>query len=223
MRFHKKKTILVIFLSIVMIALVGMVFIAAFSETAEDRTRDILRKAATENRPELLKDLPSDAGVDQSFNTRRADGGQTALHLATLEENINVMKELLRLGSDPNRADRMGRTPLMVAVGGDIHDAEMIAMLLQAGADPDIKDKHGWTALTDAAVFGKPEIARQLLNAGAEVDPSDATGTTPLVYTRLSLNENSHMVAEVLLAAGADPKHVNERGESYSNLAELSP
>ena len=57
-------------------------------------------------------------------------------------------RRLLAAGADPNKQTAHGTTPLMQAVYGC--SLEMIADLLEAGADPLIRDKRGFTVLTHA-------------------------------------------------------------------------
>ena len=42
--------------------------------------------------------------------------------------------------------------------------------LMRGGTDPNLRDRAGWTVLTHAAYHGQTEVARTLLDAGAEVD-----------------------------------------------------
>ena len=76
-------------------------------------------------------------------------------------------------------------------------------VLLEAGADPNLKDKYGKTALIWAsAAEGHTEVVKVLLEAGADPNLKDEDGITALMgastggYTE---------VVKVLLEAGADP------------------
>ena len=50
---------------------------------------------------------------------------------------------------------------------------QIVALLLENGADPNQKDVHGWTPLHRAALWGHVEIARLLIENGANVNASD--------------------------------------------------
>jgi len=56
-----------------------------------------------------------------------------------------------------------------------------VAVLLKAGAFPNIADRDGWTPLINAAGKGNLEICKALIKAGADVNASNTHGLTPLV------------------------------------------
>lgn len=53
------------------------------------------------------------------------------------QQPLALLRVLLRLGADPNRPDGVGRTPLAIAAA--CVNAEAIEVLLEAGADPNVK------------------------------------------------------------------------------------
>lgn len=79
----------------------------------------------------------------------------------------------------------------------------VIGDLLTAGADPDIRDDKGFTALHRVcSLVGPVEVVRQLLSGGAAPDPVSDNGWTPLAQA--VQHHNPEMVG-LLLSAGADP------------------
>ena len=57
-----------------------------------------------------------------------------------------------------------------------------IAALLDAGADVNIRNRHGKTPLHYAARFGTPDMIAALLEAGASGSVKDNDGETPFYY-----------------------------------------
>ncbi|MBL8020758.1 MAG: ankyrin repeat domain-containing protein [Leptospirales bacterium] len=68
--------------------------------------------------------------------------GRAPLHLAVGRGDLDTVRVLLEAGANPNTQDQDGVTPLNLARSyagtGDI-----AALLLNAGADPKLVDKHG--------------------------------------------------------------------------------
>lgn len=98
----------------------------------------------------------------------------------------------------------------------DIHTAvvtgntEAVKMHLKAGTPVDTADPYGGSSpLISAAVFGKPQIARLLLDAGANVNFKNKEGSTALHAAAFFCRTE---VVDMLLAAGADKTVKNQYG-----------
>ncbi len=101
----------------------------------------------------------------------------------------------------------------LIAYGHDQERAaleRLVALLLDYGADADLRDERGRTALLEAANYHLVAIARMLLDAGAE--PSTLCGREGRqedalyeVFTREDDHEVMAELTDVLLAAGAQP------------------
>ena len=90
-------------------------------------------------------------------------------------------------------------------------DASAVRVLLEAGADANLRQPDGATALHWAAHWDDAEMARRLLHAGADVDAAGAYGVTPL---SLAAANASVSLVELLLDAGADPNAARDSGET---------
>jgi ankyrin repeat protein len=134
---------------------------------------------------------------------RHNEYGQTALHLAAGNGDLEVTKLLLKGEVDLNAEDNFHQTPLSVAA---IYGQEAIVLLLlpviqpsallHAAANgheavvrllatnhigPDYKGSDGRTPLSLAAANGHKAVVRFLLaKAGVEPDSRDRIGRTPL-------------------------------------------
>ncbi len=85
-----------------------------------------------------------------------------------------VFKDSLHL----NERDAGGTTPLgWAALSGH---ADVVAWLLEQGADAEKANFEGSTPLHGAVFFGRDEVVRQLLQAGADPQPTNVRGETPL-------------------------------------------
>jgi hypothetical protein len=95
-------------------------------------------------------------------------------------------------------------TTLMTAAYGG--DKEVVADLVERGADLEARDVDGYTPLMYAANAGHVRAAEILLEAGAEVNAADNQGSTPIMFAA----QHGHAeLVRVLIGAGAG---VNARG-----------
>ena len=97
--------------------------------------------------------------------------------------------------------------------------AGAVDVLLERGAEVDAFGR-GWmtgTALHSAVSRKGADIARRLLEAGANPNARQSAGWTPLAA---AANNGDLASLDLLLAAGADPSATNDEGRSVLQLAE---
>ncbi|OQE24096.1 hypothetical protein PENFLA_c010G07238 [Penicillium flavigenum] len=114
--------------------------------------------------------------------------------------NVEGIVMLLDNGADPNGSDKAphGR-PLIAAVyGGHIMAT---ASLLQYGANANMTDQHGMTALWWAMASDHFDIVELLLSSGAGTESVGSDGLTPLLW---AATKRSLAILELLIKHGAD-------------------
>ena len=121
--------------------------------------------AVENNLPGLVEQLVRrGADVNQLF-----DNDASPLILALDNGSVEVAKRLLRAPAiRVNQATILGITPLILA--SSINHKEIIKLLLSRGADPNITDNAGISALHFACTYGNAAIVEMLLDAGAGMD-----------------------------------------------------
>ncbi len=114
--------------------------------------------------------------------------GNPLLSLATRAQLPEMVRFLVAAGADVNtQSQDRGYTPLMDAVQkGDIL---ICKMLLESGANPDIRSKDGQTALVIATGRGDLDIATLLISVGSNPGIADNLGLSAVGYARLFKNE----------------------------------
>jgi uncharacterized protein len=135
-------------------------------------------------------------------------------------------KDLGRLQSltaeEVNQHDEDGRTPLMHAVLASDADPEVVRLLIDRGADPDVADAgQHWTAMHFAARDQNAAIVGALLKEGAAVDPVDVFGDTPLWRAVMTVGTDL-TTTKMLVDAGADPRRKNDHGSAPLDIAQTT-
>ena len=99
------------------------------------------------------------------------------LHTAILSDRIDIIEQHIKAGSDLNVKEPMaGSTPLITAAV--FNKIEAANMLIDAGADLDLKNNDGSTALHVASFFCRTEIVEALLAKGADKTLRNNFGAT---------------------------------------------
>jgi ankyrin repeat protein len=181
-------------------------------------------------------DLLIAKGMD--VDVRETSQQQTALMWASIEGHLGVVKALLKAGAQPNLAARSsglepptdigGRAWLDYSRGGltalmfaarEGH-GEVVRVLLDAGADPNVKTSNGLTAMMLAVLNDRLDTAKLLLDHGA--NPNDGSLNELISLRGLQTNatasdasrprpSHANTIDQLDLAAsfldkGADPK-----------------
>jgi hypothetical protein len=117
-----------------------------------------------------------------------------------------MVDALLYLGVPANGMIRGAPLDLAVRAG----DLGLARRLLEAGASPDPQKAGGMIVpMLTAGRHARPDAAQLLIRHGADLGWTDSTGTTAL---QTIVDMDSMRVAEVLIAAGADPWAVGAGG-----------
>ncbi|KAH0424778.1 hypothetical protein CcaCcLH18_11334 [Colletotrichum camelliae] len=106
----------------------------------------------------------NNAQTDPKLALREDDDGRLPLHWAVSSNCIEIVILLAQQrGFDPDIQDGSGWTPLMIAAS--IKDGEgLVHLLLQKGADVNLKNHNGQSALHFVASKNNLDVAKMLLN-----------------------------------------------------------
>ena len=123
----------------------------------------------------------------------RNDRGMLAIHAAAFSGNTDVVSILLGKGALPvgdvstldDADNKFGVTPLIVAA--EENQYRIVNYLIDAGADLEITERHGHTALTRAGYHGHDEVIAMLLKAGAGCRESTLFGSMTAPFAKRHL------------------------------------
>jgi len=192
---------------------------------ADPNARDFLGKSALQvAQTEELKDLLRKAGAKEPPAVRQED--QPLFELAYKGE-VKALEAALREHPEAIQAHKAtsGFTLLHSAAIG--RQKEVVLMLLEHHADPNLQDRHGSTPLHVAAGEDQVEIIELLMKYGAQLDAKDQIDCTPL---REAVEFGRVKAVRVLLDLKADPNTKDRSGETplhwasahgYANLVTL--
>lgn len=131
----------------------------------------------------------------------RGKGARACLSNAVQREDVELIQVFLKRGAETNdHLNEDGDRLLHLAVAQ--RKSEMVAWLLERGADPREGNKNGTVPLFYTVAQDDDSIMKLLLSQGADPDGPRGRGPTPLAYAA-QLGKVDRV--KILLAAGADP------------------
>ena len=139
-------------------------------------------------------------------------------HQFDFDDYLGALYVLLSAGANINQA-AAGQTALMDAV---IHDQlESVAALIRYGADVDIQNNAGCSALhfalTNQGANQNP-IIQHLINAGCSTNIQDRNGFSPIMAAVL---EDKPTILELLIQSGADINATDNTGATAYQLCKI--
>ncbi len=140
----------------------------------------------------------------------------------------SMVQEAIHEEADVNYVgDYLEETSLMTAaVQGSV---AALKILVENGANLELRNEFGMTALYIAAWQGQPECLAMLIRAGADINTTDQWGNSPVAgiceiepkweYAINTLDNGQLEALEILLQNGADPNGKNDDGLTALDLA----
>ncbi|CAH0054474.1 unnamed protein product [Clonostachys solani] len=178
---------------------------------------------------EEIVDLLLKRGASTSIQD---NDGWTPLYAATYGEEATIMKKFLY----NHKGDKMnpkeletpseeGYTPLLAAI--ERRCANIVSLLLEAGANCNAEDNQGRRALHHATAEGDESIVLLLIKGGADFNAQDKQGRRALHYATTKGHDS---IAFLLIRSGADCNAQDKQGrralhyaaaEGYDSIASL--
>jgi ankyrin repeat protein len=191
------------------------------------------------------KNAVADILLDQGANVNVADKTETTpLHLAAQAGSVELVKKLLAKGANPNaRTMKIAGPPVRVGGSGffrpsgeltplhlaaKANHADVMRVLVNAGADPKLKGQDGTTLLMSAAGSGHLGVVTYAYELDPEIKAVTQTGSTAVHAAVTGTGQTSTQpeiakVIQFLSDKGADLDVKDNRGRTPIAIADILP
>ena len=180
----------------------------------EPYSERFLDYAASDDRVEIAE-LLLENGADPSKAPRILDDGSA---ISTLFKRYGIPPK------DINEKSHMGWPDLVYVCRGDNREhPDKVQRLLALGADIDVRNYKGKTALHYAAKAGFLKVINLLIERGAPLDATDNDGETPLfdaIRSTIKDSQKQRAALEALIVAGANLNVKNKKGLTPLQVAQ---
>ncbi|WP_214749041.1 MULTISPECIES: ankyrin repeat domain-containing protein [unclassified Exiguobacterium] len=173
-----------------------------------------LHIALLDNQTEIAIEI-----IQQGVSFEIDTDGYNALHVvASKTGNSKILKALAREAQYINRFDGDGDGYAPLHYAAQENKVKCINVLLQAGADVNLRTVHGFTPLHTAAGEGHVKAVKALIEGQAEVEAENPLDShaTPLM---LAVSYDHAKVVHELLQHGADLNHQDANGKTAIDYA----
>ncbi len=152
---------------------------------------DIFEATAAGKADRVSAVLAQDANAAKSWS---ADGF-TALHFAAFFNRPEIAGILIRKGADVAAVARNPMKVMPLHSAAAAHSGEIVRLLLESGAPPNVPQEGGWVPLHEAAQIGDKEMVTVLLRHGADPHFRSSDGRTAAEMAKV---KGHHEIAELL-------------------------
>ncbi|TWW60438.1 Ankyrin-1 [Takifugu flavidus] len=180
-------------------------FSSTFASREADAGNSFLRAARSGNLDKALDHIKN--GID--INTANQKGN-TALHIAALAGQEQVVTELVNYGANVNAQSQKGFTPLYMAA--QENHLEVVKFLLENGANQSIPTEDGFTPLAVALQQGHENVVALLINYGTK-------GKVRLPALHIAARNDDTRTAAVLLQNDPNPDVLSKTGFTPLHIA----
>lgn len=161
------------------IIVIAFLAILCTSANAQSNVFDISRSGTLEEIRAIYCSTP------EAINSKNKNG-HTPLILACYNGNIPVAKFLVEKVDNVDEKSDDGSALMAATVKGQL---ELVELLLQKNANPNLTDLNGTTALHYAVMFEQDQLVKSLVTHGAKADIRNRSNQSALDIAKIKNNE----------------------------------
>ena len=141
---------------------------------------------------------------------------------AIRNNNVAFIKQQLADGVDPESLDQeLQMSPLAMAAA--VGSEEIIRLLLDAGANVDVRNTDGTTPLATAVFFGHPEVVKLLLEEGADPAAQNLKGEKAADYVTRPMPDGTLQLIGGIIRVKVDPVAAKQSIPAIAALLGVEP
>ena len=141
---------------------------------------------------------------------------------AIRNSNVALIKQQLAAGVDPESLDpELQMTTLALAAAAG--EEEITRLLLDAGANVDIRNTDGTTPLATAVFFGHPEVVKLLLEEGADPTAQNLKGEKASDYVTQPMPDGILQIIGGIIRVKVDPVAARQSIPAIAALLGVKP
>lgn len=134
------------------------------------------------------------------YNINDGNNSYSPLHVAVVDKNLVAVENMIKYGAYVNRKDKVGKTPLWMAV--EVNDSAMVELLVSKQAIVTTKVHPSSDTMLHLAVYNQClQCARILIDSGIDVNSQGDSCLTPLLIAAMLNNRN---LVKLLISKGAN-------------------
>lgn len=152
----------------------------------------IFEAAATGKLNHIIRALARDPELVNAY----ADDGFQPLGLASFFGQLEAARYLLKAGAAVNAPSRNGLAAAPIQSAAATGHTDIVKLLLDNGADPNVREQGGYTPLHAAAQNGDEDMILALIYGGADLDAKSSDGKTPLDLAEEAGHESAASVLQ---------------------------
>ena len=171
----------------------------------------ILENKNTESKAEFVRLLLS-AGCNKDIDYN----GMSALMLAAARKEYIVVEELLKHGAIIHKSINDEKDIVWYSLS--VKDLRLFHLLVEYGANIDIRSDDGTTSIMKAAFYNLIDFVKLLINNGANMDATSEDSFNALI---IATTRNHYTIVEMLVNAGVELNHKLDNDKSALDFAKM--